>query len=335
MTVATAEFGITPDRGLYPPIEPYDTRMVDVGEGQQIYVEQCGNPEGKPVVFLHGGPGGGGGTTRRQFFAPDRYRIVVLDQRGCGLSTPHVAQARTPEEMATNTTGNLVADLERVRLELGIETWQVFGGSWGSCLALAYAEAHPGHVSELVLRGIFTLRQSELDWYYNGGASNVFPELWERFCEPLRRAGHDFSRDNIPAYFDLLWDPDPEVHGPAAVAWSTWEAATTTLAFDEEHITEFAVPDYALAFARIENHYFVNHGFMTEGRLIRDTGRLAGIPTVIVQGRYDMCCPATTAYDLAKALPGADLRIVMAGHSAFEPLITSELVKACDAFAER
>lgn len=279
------------------------------------------------------GRGGGGGTERRQFFDPERYRIVVLDQRGCGASTPHVAKARTPEEMAINTTPNLVADLEKVRTVLGIDRWLVFGGSWGSTLALAYAEAHPDRVSELVLRGIFTLRASELDWYYNGGAANVFPELWQQYCEPLRRAGHDFSRDNISAYFDLLWDPDPQVHGPAAVAWSTWEAATTTLAIEPDHMDDFSDPEYDLAFARIENHYFVHHGFMTEGQLIRDAGRLASIPTVIVQGRYDMCCPATTAYDLKEALPSADLRIVLAGHSAFEPLICSELVKACDEFA--
>lgn len=333
MTTATSELSITPERTLYPPIEPYDTRMIDVGEGQQIYVEQCGNPDGKPAVFLHGGPGGGGGADRRRFFDPQAYRIVVLDQRGCGASTPHVATARTPEEMDTNTTWHLVADLERVREELGIESWLVFGGSWGSCLALAYAQTHPRRVSELVLRGIFTLRRTELDWYYNDGASSVFPELWQKFCEPLRRAGHDFSRDNIAAYRDLLWDPDPDVHGPAAVAWTTWEAATTSLVTDHSHVEEFSDPQFSLAFARIENHYFVHHGFMAEGQLIRDAGRLADIPTVIVQGRYDMCCPATTAHDLATALPSADLRIVLAGHSAFEPLIASELVKACDEFA--
>ncbi|MCI1749014.1 MAG: prolyl aminopeptidase [Acidipropionibacterium sp.] len=331
MTVATTEFQIAPERRLYPEIEPYDIRMVDVGDGQSIYVEQCGNPLGRPTVFLHGGPGGGGGTDRRRFFNPERYRIVVLDQRGCGLSTPHVSKARTPQEMATNTTWTLVDDLEKVRVALGIDRWQVFGGSWGSCLALAYAEAHPEAVTELVLRGIFTLRQSELDWFYNGGAAFVYPDLWDGYCEPLRRAGHDFSRDNISAYFDLLWDPDPQVHLPAATAWTNWEAATTTLAVGPE--PEEEDPEYDLAFARIENHYFVHHGFMAEGQLIRDAGRLAGIPTAIVQGRYDMCCPATTAYDLAGALPGADLRIVLSGHSAFEPLVTSELVKVCDEFA--
>lgn len=335
MTLPTPEMEINPQRGPYPPIEPYDTRMVDVGDGQQLYVEQCGNPQGKPVVFLHGGPGGGGGTDRRRFFDPDAYRIVVLDQRGCGASTPHVAAAKSPAEMASNTTWTLVDDLEKVREELGIDTWQVFGGSWGSCLALAYAETHPERVTELVLRGIFTLRHQELDWYYNFGASEVYPELWEKFCEPLRRAGHDFSRDNIAAYYDLLWDPDPQVHGPAAVAWTTWEGATTSLAFDPSHVEEFSDPEFALAFARIENHYFVNHGFMVEGQLLRDAPRLADIPTVIVQGRYDMCCPDVTAVALSKALPSADLHIVLAGHSAFEPLITSELVKATDRFAHR
>lgn len=210
MTLATSELDITPHRDLYPPIEPYNTQMVDVGDGQQLYVEQCGNPEGKPVVFLHGGPGGGGGTERRRFFNPDAYRIIILDQRGCGLSTPHIAQAHTPREMATNTTWKLVEDLEKIRELLGIERWEVFGGSWGSCLSLAYAETHPERVTELVLRGIFTMREQELDWYYNFGASEVFPELWNKFCEPLRRVGHDFSRDNIAAYYDLLWDDDPD-----------------------------------------------------------------------------------------------------------------------------
>ncbi|WP_341730117.1 prolyl aminopeptidase [Brooklawnia sp.] len=334
MTAATHELQLAPTRMLYPEIEPYDVRMIDVGDGQRLYVEQCGSPSGKPVVFLHGGPGGGGGTERRRFFDPGHYRIIVLDQRGCGASTPHVAKASTPGEMMVNNTDALIADLEHVRTELGVERWQVFGGSWGSFLALAYAERHPHAVSELVLRGIFTLRQSELDWYYNGGAAKVFPELWQKYCEPLRRAGHDFSRDNISAYFDLLWDPDPMVHGPAAVAWSTWEAATTSLVFDEQHVTEFTDPDYSLAFARIENHYFVNHGFVAEGQLIRDAPRLAGIPTAIVQGRYDMCCPVDSAYDLKQALPEADLRVVLAGHSAFEPLIASELVKVCDEFAD-
>ena len=335
MTLATSELDITPHRDLYPPIEPYNTQMVDVGDGQQLYVEQCGNPEGKPVVFLHGGPGGGGGTERRRFFNPDAYRIIILDQRGCGLSTPHIAQAHTPREMATNTTWKLVEDLEKIRELLGIERWEVFGGSWGSCLSLAYAETHPERVTELVLRGIFTMREQELDWYYNFGASEVFPELWNKFCEPLRRVGHDFSRDNIAAYYDLLWDDDPDVHGPAAVAWTTWEGATTSLSFYPSHIEEFSDPNFALAFARIENHYFVNHGFMVEGQLLRDAHKLADIPTVIVQGRYDMCCPDVTAVDLSRALSSADLRIVMAGHSAFEPLIASELVKVCDEFAER
>ena len=197
MTLASSELSISPQRDLYPPIEPYDTRMVDVGDGQQLYVEQCGNPNGKPAVFLHGGPGGGGGVERRRFFDPEAYRIVVLDQRGCGLSTPHIAKARTPKEMTSNTTWKLVEDLEKIRELLGIERWQVFGGSWGSCLSLAYAESHPERVTELVLRGIFTLREQELDWYYNFGASEVYPELWDKFCEPLRRAGHDLSLIHI------------------------------------------------------------------------------------------------------------------------------------------
>ena len=269
------------------------------------------------------------------FFNPDAYRIVVLDQRGCGSSTPHISQARTPGEIATNTTWKLVEDLETIRELLGIERWQVFGGSWGSCLSLAYAETHPDRVTELVLRGIFTLREQELDWYYNFGASEVFPELWDKFCEPLRRAGYDFSRDNIAAYYDLLWDDNPGVHGPAAVAWTTWEGATTSLSFDPSHVEEFSDPNFALAFARIENHYFVNHGFMVEGQLLRNAHKLADIPMVIVQGRYDMICPPWTAQRLHDAWPGSRLRMVAAaGHALSEPGITAELVSIMDSLRD-
>ncbi|MEL4358048.1 MULTISPECIES: alpha/beta fold hydrolase [unclassified Luteococcus] len=263
--------------------------MLDVGDGNRIYYEQSGKPDGKPAVFLHGGPGGGGGTNRRRFFNPERYRIICLDQRNCGQSEPNAADGA---DLTCNTTWHLVADLERLREHLGIERWLVFGGSWGSTLALAYAETHPGRVTELVLRGIFTLRRSELDWYYNDGASHVFPHHWEGFCAPLAEAGHDFSQDNMAAYH-------------------------------REQLT----------FARIENHYFVNGGFMRDGQLIEEVDRIRHIPCVIVQGRYDMCCPARTAHDLATAWPEADLHMVLAGHSAFEPNITSELVKATDRFA--
>ncbi len=323
---------LQPQRGLYPPIEPYQTGFIEVGDGQSIYVEQCGNPEGKPAVFIHGGPGGGGGTDRRRFFDPDRYRIICFDQRGCGSSVPSVA---VPEpDMSVNTTWHLVEDLHTIGQELGIESWLVFGGSWGSTLALAYATRYPDEVSELVLRGIFTLRRTELDWYYNDGASHVYPEWWEVFCAPLKAVGHDFSKDNITAYNTLLFDPDPKVHVPAAQAWSMWEAATSYLFYNPSAVEEYLNnPQAAVKFARIENHYFCNGGWMEDGQLLNQVEAIRHIPTVIVQGRYDMCCPADTAYQLHKAMPEAEFHLVLGGHSAFEPMITDKLVEATDRFA--
>ena len=316
-------------RAGYPPIEPYASGLLDVGDGQQIYWEECGSPAGKPVVFLHGGPGGGSNPGVRRLFDPARYRIVLLDQRGCGRSRPHASETG---DLSTNTTWHLVADLERLREARGIERWQVFGGSWGSALALAYAESHPERVTELVLRGIFTLRRAELDFYYNDGAGQLFPDRYETFLGPL--GGRDFRGDAIAAYHDLLFDPDPAVHGPAAVAWSTWEAATITLLPDEELIASFAEPAYALAFARIENHYFVHGGWFAEGQLIADAGRLRDIPGVIVQGRYDVATPAVTAWDLHWAWPTAEFCLIDdAGHAYSEPGITAALVAATDRFA--
>jgi proline iminopeptidase len=319
---------------LYPPIDPYAHGLLDVGNGAQIYWEECGRPDGKPVVFLHGGPGGGSTPAVRRLFDPDRYRIVLLDQRGCGRSLPH---ASAPEaDLSTNTTWHLVADLERLRTDRGIDRWQVFGGSWGSSLALAYAETHPDRVTELVLRGIFTLRRSELDFYYNGGAGQLFPERYAAFLEPL--GGPGFAGDAIAAYHQLLIDPDPAVHGPAGVAWTSWEAATITLQPDQALIAAFSQPAYAVAFARIENHYFVHGGWFTEdergGQLIADASRLAGIPGVIVQGRYDVATPAVTAYDLHRAWPEAELIVApTAGHAYSEPGIVEALVAATDRFA--
>jgi proline iminopeptidase len=316
-------------RTLYPPIEPYDSGLLAVGDGNEIYWEVCGNPDGKPAVFLHGGPGGGSSAVHRQLFDPQKYRIVLLDQRGCGRSLPH---ASSPEaDLAANTTWHLVADLELLRQHLGIDTWQVLGGSWGSTLALAYAEKHPERVSELIVRGIFTLRPSELDWFYQGGASAVYPERWEDFLAPVatERRG-----DLMSAYDELLSDPDPAVHGPAAVAWSTWEAATVTLLEDPELIAEFTEPAHALAFARIENHYFVHQGWFEENQLIAGADRLRDIPGVIVQGRYDLATPAKTAWDLHRAWPEADLRLMpVAGHAYSEPQIFGELVAALDSCA--
>jgi proline iminopeptidase len=316
-------------RDLYPEIEPLETGMLDVGDGQHIYWEVSGNKEGKPVVFLHGGPGAGTTPTHRRLFDPSRYRIVLFDQRGCGLSIPHASEPEA--DLSANTTWHLVADMERLRAHLGIDRWQVFGGSWGSALALAYAETHPERVTELVLRGIFTLRREELDWFYEGGASAVFPDLWEAFIAPipLLERGH-----LIEAYARLLQHPDPEVHEPAAIAWSRWEAATITLLPQADTIARFTAPEYATAFARIENHYFRHGGWWEEGQLIRDATRLAGIPAVIVQGRYDMCTPTMTAWDLHLAWPQAELRIIGdAGHAFDEPGILDALIQATDRFA--
>ena len=315
---------------MFPPIEPHDSGLLDVGDGQRIYWEECGNPEGKPAVVLHGGPGGGLTPEVRQFFDPDRYRVVLLDQRGCGRSLPHASSPGA--DLSANTTWHLVGDLERLREARGIERWLVFGGSWGSTLALAYAEQHPERVSELVLRGIFTLRRSELDFYYGGGAGQLFPERYQALLAPL--GGSSYAGDVIEAYHELLVDPDPLVHGPAAVAWSTWEAATITLVPDEVLIAKFADPAYALAFARIENHYFRHRGWLAEGQLIAEARRLAAIPGVIVQGRYDVATPAVTAYELHQAWPEADLQIIpVAGHAYSEPAIAAALVAATDHFA--
>jgi proline iminopeptidase len=316
-------------RTLYPEIEPYASGLLDVGDGQSIYWETSGNPDGKPAVFLHGGPGGETNPDHRRVFDPAKYRIVLLDQRGAGKSEPHASGPNA--DLSTNTTWHLVDDLEILREFLRIDRWLVFGGSWGSTLALAYAETHPDRVTELVLRGIFTLRKTELDWFYEGGAGAIFPDLWESFVAPVPLA----ERGNlIDAYHRLLNHPDPEVHGPAAVAWATWEASTITLLPNPELVATFADPVFALAFARIENHYFVNKGFFDDGQLIRDAGILSSIPTVIVQGRYDICTPPVTAWDLHRALPDAEFLMVPdAGHSITEPGIASALIDATDRFA--
>ena len=315
-------------RTPYPEIEPYTNGQLDVGDGQQMYFEVSGNPDGKPVVFLHGGPGGAASPKNRRVFDPAAYRIVLLDQRGCGLSTPHVADGA---DLSVNTTQHLIADIETLRVHLGIERWQVFGGSWGSTLSLAYAQEHPQRVTELVLRGIFLLRRSEIDWYYNGGAAHLFPELWENFLAPIPEAERD--DDLVEAYHRLLHSPDGPTAERAAVAWSSWEGATSSLLPRPERVAENSEPRFALAFARIENHYFRHGGFLDEGQLLRRADRLAGIPGVIVQGRYDVVCPATSAWALHQAWPDAQLHIIDdAGHSFDEPGIAHALIEATDAF---
>ncbi|MBX3181201.1 MAG: prolyl aminopeptidase [Polyangiaceae bacterium] len=312
-------------RPLYPAIEPYDHGMLPVSDRHTLYYEQSGNPAGKPVVFLHGGPGGASDPRQRRFFDPERYRIVLFDQRGCGKSTPHAC-------LEDNTTWALVADIERLRQHLGIERWQVFGGSWGSTLALAYAEQHPEVVTELVLRGIFLLRPKELTWFYQEGASRLFPEAFEHFLAPIPEAERG---DLMQAYYRRLTSEDHAVRQRAARAWSVWESSTSFLLVDAEHVEHSAEDEFSLAFARIECHYFVNGGFFEHpNQLIAGTPALRGIPAVIVQGRYDVVCPAETAWELHRAWPEAALHIVPdAGHSAFEPGITDRLVRATDRFA--
>lgn len=314
---------------LYPEIEPTESGHLDVGGDHRIYWELIGRPDAKPVVFLHGGPGAGCSASHRRLFDPDRYRIVLFDQRNCGRSTPHASAAEV--DLSANTTWHLVADMEALREYLGIDRWQVFGGSWGSALALAYAQRHRDRVSELVVRGIFTLRRSELLWFYQEGASHVYPDWWEHFVAPVAPSER---HDVIAAYHGLLNDPDPAVHGPAALAWSTWEANGITLLRNQRLLDEMADPAYALAFARIENHYFVNGGWLRGRQLLDDAGSLEGVPGVIVQGRYDMCTPATTAWELHRAWPGSELVMVPdAGHAFNEPGILDALIAATDRFA--
>ncbi|WP_345801181.1 prolyl aminopeptidase [Microbacterium sp. AZCO] len=317
------------DSILYPHIEPYETGELIVGDGNRVYWEQSGNPHGKPVVFLHGGPGAGTSPWHRRFFDPERYRIVLFDQRGCGRSTPHASDPRA--DLRFNTTWHLVADIELLRRNLAIERWQVFGGSWGSALALAYAQAHPASVTEIVLRGIFTLRRFELEWFYEGGASAIFPDLWEDFVAPIPVL--ERSR-MIEAYARRLADPDPAVHRQAGIAWTRWEASTLTLHPDPDLVASMTEPDKAVAFARIENHYFMHGGWFEDGQLIAGADALRGIPGVIVQGRYDICTPPMTAWDLHRAWPEADFRMIPdAGHSATEPGIARALREATDRFA--
>ena len=320
-------------RSFYPPTEPTASGLLDVGDGQRVYWETCGNPHGIPAVFVHGGPGGGCSEDHRRLFDPERYRIILFDQRGCGRSLPSACEPTA--DLSTNTTWHLVADMEALRKHLGVERWLVFGGSWGSTLGLAYAQTHPQRVLALVLRGVFTLRKRELDWFYEaGGADMVWPDEWEHY---VAAAGQDVRPGGyIERYHELLSDSDPAVHGPAGIAWTTWEAATSTLLRDQAHIDEVQDPGFALAFARIENHFFTNRGWMEDGQLLAGARTLAehGIPGVIVQGRYDMCCPTGTAWALHRAWPQAELRICpTSGHSFAEPEILSSLIAATDRFA--
>jgi proline iminopeptidase len=311
-------------RTLYPPIEPYRTGMLDVGDGHSLYWELSGNPEGRPVVFLHGGPGGGSEAAHRGQFHPERYNILVFDQRGAGKSTPHA-------HLEANTTWHLVEDIERLRVMVGIEKWMVFGGSWGSTLSLAYAQAYPERVTELVLRGIFLFSQSELDWLYKYGASELYPEGWDSFVSLIPK---DERGDLVEAYRKRLTGDDPAERLRAAKAWSTWEGLTVTLLPDPKMMAEFTEDQHAIAIARIENHYMANRGWLEEGQLLRGAERLRGIPGIIVQGRHDCCTPPRAAWELKQAWPEVELQIVPdGGHLYNEPGVLDGLVRATDRFA--
>jgi proline iminopeptidase len=288
-------------------------------------VEECGNPNGRPVVFVHGGPGGGSEPWHRQFFDPKRYRMVLFDQRGCGRSTPHA-------ELRENTTWDLVADMEQIRKLLGIEQWVVFGGSWGSTLGLAYAETHPEHTRALVLRGIFLLRPEEIRWFYQDGASWVYPDAWEHYLAPIPQSEHG---DLVAAYHRRLTSDNASVRREAARAWSTWEGSTSKLLQSEDMVARYSGDHFAEAFARIECHYFVNGGFFrSPNQLLEDVGRIRGIPGIIIQGRYDVVCPMKSAWDLHRAWPEATLQVVGdAGHAASEHGILTRLIEAADHFA--
>jgi len=312
-------------RSLYPDFEPYETGMLNVGDGHSLYWELSGNADGKPVVFLHGGPGGASSPKHRRQFDPARYKILVFDQRGCGKSTPFA-------NLEANTTWHLVEDIEKLRTQVAkVEKWQVFGGSWGSTLSLCYAEAHPERVTELVLRGIFLFHQNELDWLYKYGASELFPEGWDDFTGlvPVDERG-----DLIAAYRRRLTAQDPAVQLAAAKAWSTWEGLTVTLLPDAEMMAEFTEDEHAIAIARIENHYMANKGWLEEGQLLAGAAKLRGIPGIIVQGRHDCCTPPSAAWKLKRAWPEVELQIVPdGGHLYSEPGILDGLVRATDRFS--
>lgn len=314
-------------RTLYPEIEPYKTNTLQVSELHRIYYEECGNPEGTPIVFLHGGPGGGITSDYRRYFDPAKWRIVLFDQRGCGKSLPFA-------ELKENSTWDSVADIEKLRQHLDVEKWSIFGGSWGSTLALSYAQTHPESCSALFLRGIFLLRKKEIDWFYQGGASRIYPDAWEKYLAPIPESERG---DLVAAYYKQLTSQDPEVRARAAKAWSVWEASTSKLIQDTDLMDDFGGDEFADAFARIECHYFTNKGFFeNENQLIENIDKIRQLPCIIVQGRYDVVCPAESAWELHRAWPEAKFEMVQdAGHSLSEKGITSILIQATDDFISK
>jgi proline iminopeptidase len=310
---------------LYPPIEPFDQRILDVGQGHRIYVEQCGNPEGVPVVVLHGGPGGGCSPAMRRYFDPTVYRVILFDQRGCGRSRPYAS-------VEDNTTWHLVSDIETIRRTFDIEQWMVFGGSWGATLSLIYAQAHPDRVMQLILRGVFLMTQSELDWFYGGGAGKFWPETWARFANLIPENEHG---NMIQAYHKRLFSGNMAEEIRYGRAWSAWENALASI--HSNGSTGESPGEYARAFARLENHYFINDGFLEfDGQILANMGRISHIPGIIVQGRYDMICPPSSAWKLSELWPMSELKMVRnAGHALSEPGISAELVRAMDRIAEQ
>ncbi|MFL0797483.1 MAG: prolyl aminopeptidase [Cellvibrionaceae bacterium] len=313
-------------RPLYPEIKPYNSGHLAVEEPHQLYYEECGNPDGVPVIFIHGGPGMGCDSKSRRFFDPELYRIIIFDQRGAGRSTPHA-------NLENNTTQALVADMEVLRDHLQVKQWMLFGGSWGSTLALAYAETHPENVLAMVLRGIFLCRKRDLDWFYEGGAAHVYPEYWQDYVKPIPK----IERNNfISAYYKQLIGDNEIQKMAAAKAWSVWEGRCATLRPNEDVVHHFADPHTALALARIEAHYFVNNSFMEENQLVKNAAAIANIPGIIIHGRYDMVCPLDNAYALHQAWPNAELEIIRdAGHAAFEAGIIDALVRATEKMAHK
>lgn len=307
---------------LYPAITPYKTEMLKVSDLHTLYIEQCGNPEGIPVAFVHGGPGGGVNEDHRRFFDPKKYRIVLFDQRGSGKSTPAA-------ELKENTTWDLVADMEKIREHLNINTWVIFGGSWGATLALTYAITHPEKVRHLILRGIFLCRPSEIKWFYQFGASEIYPDIWESYSNHIPQ---DERHDFVTAYYKLLTHENADIRLEAAKIWSKWEAATSKLFIDVNAIQDFDDPTYALQFARIECHYFIHNAFFeTENWILENISKIKNIPCDIIQGRYDIVCPIRSAWDLHRAWPESRLNIIQdAGHSAMEKGIIASLIEATD-----
>ncbi len=310
---------------MYPITTASHTEHLEVGDGHSLYIQQSGNLEGVPVVYLHGGPGGGCSDWFRQFFDPDKYHLIMFDQRGAGKSTPHAS-------LENNTTADLVSDIEKIREHLSIDKWMVFGGSWGSTLALAYAQVHAHRVTALVLRGIFLCRQQDIRWFYQEGASRVFPDYWQDFIAPIPEVDRG---DLLSAYYHILTGDDHEKKLEAAKAWSVWEGRTVTLMPDPAYAANFAAPEFALAFARIESHYFYHQCFMQDNHLLNEIDKIRNIPGVIIHGRYDLVCPVAQAYELAQAWPEAELHIIDdAGHAASEPSIAAALIAATDQLAD-